>query len=305
MNFMRRPLAHYLVLTGIFFTLVLALPAQKSVMADYNLNSDQYHILLLFYVLPFIGIWFAAFLAYTKLRQYSNSIKGSTEAEGYSSLAKGCGWLAYSLPITAIIGLLLHTIANSDQSFKPTAIILSNYLNLLMPLIGFTILGISARRLTKLTKTKMSNNIATKITVLFILLGLIYAYFSFKGIALDSIMSTQNAYFLPIWIIIFSLTIPYLYTWYIGLLAALEIVGYSQNTRGLLYRQAMKYLGYGIATVIGSSIAVQFLNSVTANDAPSSLNYAFATAYLIELFIAVGYILIAIGASKLKRIEEV
>lgn len=305
MNLMRNPMAHYLALTGIFFVLVLAMPAQQNILEAYNITGNQYHIYLFLYVVPFIGIWYAAFLAYKRLKLYSESINGSVEAKGYQILARGCGWLAYSLPISAIAGLIMTTIGSSNQNFKPAAVILTNYINLLLPLIGFIILGYSARRLSKLTKTKIDTKVGVKIATAFIILGLSYGYFSFQGIDMDSLASTQNAYFLPIWIIILSLTIPYLYCWFIGLFAAFEILIYARNSNGLLYRQALSYVGYGIATVIASSIIAQFLGSLPISSGEMSVNYAFATAYFIELVIAVGYVLIAIGSNKLKRIEEV
>lgn len=302
---MRNPITHYIALTAIFFVLVLVLPAQQTVLDSYNLSNSQYHILILLYVLPFIGIWYAAFLAFTRLNRYAKSIEGSVEAAGYKTLALGCGWLAYSLPITAIISLLLFTVENSSQVLKPTAVILSNYMNLIVPLIGFILLGYSARRLSQLSKTRMDSKLANKIGAVFIVLGLVYGYFTISAINLDSITSTQNVYFLPIWVVVISLIVPYLYSWFVGLLAAFEMIFYAKNSKGLLYRQALSYVGYGIATVIVSSIFVQFLESISATSNTSSINYIFATAYFSEIILAAGYILIAIGSNKLKRIEEV
>lgn len=305
MNLMRNPMAHYIALTTIFFTLVLALPAQQNILNTYNLSKDQYQILIFLYVLPFIGIWYAAFLGFTRLNQYAKSIQGSVEAAGFKTLALGCGWLAYSLPTTATISLLLFTIENSGQAYKPVAVILSNYMNLIVPLIGFIILGYSARCLGKLHKTKMDSKVANKIGAAFIVLGLVYGYFTISGISLDSITSANNVYFIPIWAIVVSLIIPYLYSWFVGLIAAFEMFFYAKNSKGLIYRKALSYVGFGIATVIVSSIFVQFLESVSASNTKLSINYLFATAYFIEIILASGFVLIAIGSNKLKRIEEV
>jgi uncharacterized membrane protein YwzB len=174
-----------------------------------------------------------------------------------------------------------------------------------MPLIGFTILGYSTRRLSKLAKTKIDSKVTNIIGATFILLGLIYGYFILRGINLDSIISAENVYFLPIWIIVLSIIIPYLYSWFVGLLAAFEMILFAKHSKGLLYRQALSYVGYGIATVIISSIFVQFLDSVFTLTGDLSINYVFVTAYLAEIILASGFVLIAIGSNKLKRIEEV
>jgi succinate dehydrogenase hydrophobic anchor subunit len=305
MNFMRNPMAHYLALTGIFLTLILALPASQSILNTYDLTNTKYYILLFLYVMPFLGIWYAAFYAYTKLRQYAKSIEGSVEADGYRTLAKGCGWLAYGLPFTATAGLSLYTLGQTNPDFKPASIILTNYLNLIMLMIGFTIIAVSVRQLIRLTKTKIDSMVASKISALFLILGLVYGYVSLKEISLDSITSTQNEFFLPIWVIVISLIIPYLYIWFVGLLATFEMITYARNSKGLLYRQALSYVGYGITIVIAISITAQFLDSLAKSKGEMSINLAFASAFLIQLILAAGYILISIGANKLKRIEEV
>jgi hypothetical protein len=51
----------YIVVTVLFFILVLALPANKVVMSEYSISPVEYHVLLFSVELPLAAIWFAAF----------------------------------------------------------------------------------------------------------------------------------------------------------------------------------------------------------------------------------------------------
>ncbi|MDL2342148.1 MAG: hypothetical protein QFB87_03670 [Patescibacteria group bacterium] len=305
MNLWRNSISHYFLLTGLYFLLVFALPANKVAMATYHLSALQYHILLFVVVLPILGIWFAAFYGFEKLKSYAQAIQKTAEGEDYKQLATGCGWLAYALPIPALVSIILNTIANSHPRFHPTAVIISNYINLIMPLIAFSLLSNSARSLTQHANVRLSMAKAKSIIVAFATLGVVYCYFIFRNFDLISISTSDNAYFLPVWLAVISIVIPYLYSWFVGLLAAYEIVLFAQASKGIIYRHSLQRLGYGIAAVIVSSITLQYLSSIIPKTGSLSLNYIVAWIYVIQIISAIGYTLIAIGAARLKRIEEV
>lgn len=305
MPILRKPLTHYLMFTGLYFLLAIFMPPVNETMVAYHLNPLQYHVLLFVVILPIIPIWFAAFYGYDKLRAYADSIKKTAEGEDFAQLAAGAGWLAYSLPIPAIISIILKTSANYHAGFHPAAIIISNYLNLLLPLIAFSILSNSARALTTHANMRIAIGQAKGMIIAFVTLGVLFCYFTFRHFNLISLNSVDNAYYLPVWLAVMSIIIPYLYAWFIGLLAAYEITLFAKQTRGLIYRQALSYLGYGVAAVIISSIALQYLLSLAPKNSSLSLNYLLAGVYIIQIIAALGYSLIAFGATRLKKIEEV
>lgn len=103
----------------------------------------------------------------------------------------------------------------------------------------------------------------------------------------------------------FTIIVPYLYAWFMGLMSCYEIIMYSQRIKGLLYKRALNRLAGGIGAVIGSSIFIQFINVVYAYKTNSSLGPLLILIYLLLVVEAIGYILIANGAKNLKRIEEI
>jgi hypothetical protein len=133
----------------------------------------------------------------------------------------------------------------------------------------------------------------------------LYCYLTFRQFNPGSLGSTHNPYFLPIWLLLLTVIIPYLYAWFVGLLAAYEITSYSQQVRGVLYKQALHLLVGGLVAVIAGSILLQYISSVDPSPGHLVLDYRLLLVVLFRIVIGIGFVLIAAGANRLKRIEEV
>jgi hypothetical protein len=135
--------------------------------------------------------------------------------------------------------------------------------------------------------------------------GVLYCYLIFRQLGSISFGSTADPYYLPLWLMVTTVTIPYLYAWFIGLLAAYEISAYSRHIRGLLYKQSLWLLAIGLVVVIGSSVTLQYINSVGPRAGYLLLNYHLLFLSCCRIIGSCGYALIALGAIRLKKIEEV
>lgn len=295
----------YSVLALIYLLLVFLLPANSRALHDYHLSALEYRILLFSVGIPSLVVWFVAFFGYSKLQEYAHSIKKTPEADAFESLARGCVWLAWSLPIPAIVGLLTGAIANVWPSFYPGATIIVNYTYLIFPLVGFSIIGTASRELLNRTKIQVSAANARGIMLLFVIGGALYCYLTFRRFDPSSLGGTDNPYYMPIWLMLLTVIIPYLYAWFIGLLATYEITRYSKQVRGVLYRQAMQLLVAGLVAVIAGSIALQYISSVQPPTGHLTLNYRLLLIITFRIVTGIGFALLAVGAQRLKKIEEV
>ncbi len=298
-------LTRFVAMASLYVLLIFLLPPSHSSLHDYHLTALQYRIVLLSLTLPTLVVWFAAFLGYYKLRQYAILIRETPEGPAFHKLATGCLWLALSLPLTAITGLLLSAAANHWNGFQSTSIITGNYLHLILPLIAFSIIGSASRELVNSNKLKFSFGTTRIIMVLFLAAGVVYCYLTFRQFSLTSLHASDNPYFLPLWLMVVTIIIPYLYVWFIGLLAAYEIMLYSKHIHGLLYRRSLKLMVAGLIAVITSSIALQYLNSVQPRVGHLILDYRLLINTLFSVVGGIGFVLLAMGAARLKRIEEV
>lgn len=298
-------MTYCVLLSALFLLLVLGLPANTTAMRDYQLSSAQYHILLLIVVIPIVASWFAAFYGYTRIRQYAQSLKKSSDSGAFHHLADGNAWIAWGLPVPAILTITLNTLADAHPNLKPTAIIITNYINLLIPLVAFTLISAGSRDLASRASIRVSLASSRSIMVVFASLGVLFCYLTFRNFDLTTVSSSHNPYFLPIWLVVASITIPYLYAWLAGLLAAYEIAALGKQAKGLLYSKALRLFALGLIAVIASSIALQYVNSGISRTGHLSLNSRLLTTYLIRVVAVVGYLLMADGARSLRKIEEV
>jgi hypothetical protein len=300
-----RALQHYTLLVIFYTVLVFLLPPNASTISTYHLSAASYRVAVFAVALPSLAVWLAAFIGYAKLRQYAYSIRKTPEGIYFDQLAEGCTWLAWSLPASTIIPSLLSALADSHPGFHASAIITSNYVSLLLPLIAFSVIANASRGLLSSVKVKLSLANARLIILVFLLLGVLYCFFTFRRFNLTSISDSSNPYFLPIWLMVITVTVPYLYAWFMGMLAAYEITLFSKHVRGVLYKRALVFLVCGLLAVILSSIALQYTSSVEPRVGHLVFNYKLALTSLFRVIGGGGFILLALGASRLKKIEEV
>ncbi len=295
----------YIVLASIYLSLVFFLPANKIAQHNYHLSSVNYHVLLFAVIVPLVGIWFGAFYSYARLRQYSDEITDTSEGHDFNKFSVGFTWLAWGSIITGLTSLILKSIANAHPSFLATSIIISNYLILLVPLVAYSYISNGARGLNIKARMTITGQGARILVLFFIIIGVAYCYITFRYLNLHSVGSDNNPYYLPAWLMILTIIIPFLYTWFIGLLSAYEIYLYSKNVQGILYQRAMRLLSGGVTSVIASSIVVQFLRSAVPRTEHLSLNRVLIIVNIAHIFMALGFALISLGARQLRKIEEV
>lgn len=293
------------LLALIFVVLILTLPYDDTTVRSYHLSVLEYRVVELMINLPVIAVWFFAFWGYGKLKQYATYIKKTKEGPHFDKLAQGAAWLAWSLPITALVGRVLSSIDASHQSFRSAQIIIYNYVELILPFVGLLIIGSAARGINgnrridlKLTSTRI-------IMALFVAAGVLYCYLILKAFNLSSLASQHNPYYLPAWLMVVSVIIPYLYAWFIGLLAAYQITVYASSISGVLYKRALLAVTAGLTSIIFSFVVVQYLSSIWPNTGHLVFNYRLVIVTLFRIVGGVGYVAMAIGANRLKKIEEV
>lgn len=301
----RRTWLSFVVVSVVYLALIIVLPADKAALRSYGLTPFEYHITGFAVGLATLVVWFIAFFGYVQLHNYARAIRKSAEGQDFMLLARGGAWLAWSLPVIAITLLLLNGIANWWADFRPAATILGNYSNLLFPLIAFSIIGSASRGLLNKADLRISLTGVRTIMALFVGGGVFFCYLTFRHFDLTGLQSTDNPYHMPIWLVVTTLIIPYLYAWFVGLLAAYEIMLVSKHIRGLLYRQALRLLVGGLVAVIASSIALQYMSGIEPTSHYIALDYKLVLALVFRAIGGVGFLLIALGSMRLKKIEEV
>ncbi len=293
-------LRSFIVLLIVGATLALVLPPSHETLQALHINATQYRVAIFTLILPYAVIWFSAFYAFSRLRQYAMLVRKTPEGEGFRDIARGVGVLAWGLALPTILSMLMGAVAQHLPGFKPVQTIINNYLAVLVPLVGFSIIGRGTRKLNDLVGARPGQRTIRLVIAIFLAVAALFIH---------SVLHNQNAhdnpYYLDIYLLLLTLIVPYLYTWAIGLLSGLEAALYAKYIKGVLYRRAMTALGGGMAIVIVASVATQYLTASFASKATTSLGFLLALLYMLLAIQAVGYVFIAIGAKQLKKMEEV
>lgn len=116
---------------------------------------------------------------------------------------------------------------------------------------------------------------------------------------------SEPTYYLPNWLIILTLAVPYVYVWCVGINAVRNLNIYKNRVKGLVYKRAIDYLAKGIAVIIVLSIFIQLIAVLSAQLNRLNLTPLLAVIYLLLVLYALGYGLVSRGAKRLKQIEEV
>lgn len=298
-------MVYYGFLAVLYLFLGALLPASKATQQIYHLSGAEYHLLLFSVQLPLVLFWLPAFFGYIKLNEYASLIKKSPEGPPYQALARGLQWLAWGLAVPSIISLILNTIANSHPGFHAVSLIVGGYISLLFPLIAFNIISNGSHALAQRTKAIVQVNGAKSLLFIFAILGTIFCFATFRHIDLSHAGNSLNPYYLPTWLVVVSLVVPYLYAWFVGLLAAYQMLLLSRHTQGSLYRQAFQYMAAGLTLVIISLGVVECFRSVVPRSGHLSISAILIATYIFELISTGGFILISYGVTRLKKLEEV
>jgi hypothetical protein len=290
----------YGLLLLIAVVLVLVLPPPHGLLYELQITQTEFRLAISSLILPFAIIWFSAFYAYNSLRLYATQIQSTKEGNAFKNIANGTGILAWGLAITTILAILFNAITDAFPGFTQALQIINNYISILVPLIGFSFMVNGTHTLNVIAKLRPSLADTRIIIFVFLIIGVFFTH-----LIMDNIIHRQNPYYLSHFLLMLTFVIPYLYAWFIGLLSANEIRLYGQAIKGIIYKKALIQLASGLAIVIISSIATQFISSVFLTSHSLPIGLAFLLTYPVLIIEAVGYGLVAYGALCLKRIEEV
>ena len=294
----------FVLLTATYVVLGMVLPSDPAVLAKYDISQLQARLLNLTIVIPIVIIWLTALYGFIRFRSYGALVHDSKEGAALNYLSTGLMILAFSLPVTSILSSLLSYLALNHTELLPSTTIVRNYTSLLFSLGAFILISKGARGLTGTIKKRPAHILSNERMVQFIIiLSSIFTWLLItKPLRGDS---TINYYYLPEWLLIFTIAIPYLYAWYKGIIASYNLRQYTKGVNGTVYKQAFGDLAKGIAVVVFVSVFIQVITTLSAQLNRLNLTPLLLLIYLLVILYAIGFGVVARGAKKLKKIEEV
>lgn len=293
----------FMGLVLIYLSLAFFLPIDPAAVERYGLTMTQLRWVGLAVAAPLVVIWLIAYYGYDKLWQYSRLLGSTPEGAPITTLTRGLMVLVLSLPVTTIASSLLRYLGRQYPDWLTAMTVVTNYLKLLLPLVAFILISIGVRSLTEIGRQSPTRNAVHLITILCAALAAVYTYCVVYFVF--TIPGVNTPYYMPLSLVLPTLVVPYLYMWFIGITAAYELYLYNSTLKGKLYRRSWSMVSAGIAGVLLSMILIQFLVTLTNEFNKLSIVNTLLVVYGLLLVMAAGYALVAYGAKRLQRIEEV
>ncbi|MBA2279475.1 hypothetical protein H0V99_03505 [Candidatus Saccharibacteria bacterium] len=284
-----------------YISLALLLPSDPSVLEKYQITQSQAKMLSLTIVIPFSIIYFSALYGYLRFRLYADSVRRTKEGKHLKELANGLMVLAFYLPIGSIVGSLINYLKFKQPDIVPLTTIFRNYLTLLFAAVALYWIAKGADGLFGTLKNRKINIPATLLLLGPIVLACIYTWL----LTTQDSGGIKSAYYLPDWLKVATLAIPYVFVWCIGLKAALHLYIYKDSVKGIVYKRAFDNLAKGIGVIIIISVFVQMITTMNEQLNRLNLTPLLGIVYFLVALYALGYGLVARGSIKLKLIEEV
>lgn len=298
------PVYLFLLLSVIYILLVMLLPTDPETLKRYAISQSEARLLNLSVIVPLVGIWYLALNGFRHLLEYAHVIRKSNEGWAFTLLSTGLMVLAFGLPINSILSTLFNYISTHNPDFTPSATILKNYIALGISLTAFLLL---ARGATQLVVSYKRADAFKPVLPLFMapVMVVLTSLYTWLVVAGPERNVNNSGYYLPNWLIIFTLVIPYVAAWVGGILTLYFINIYKNGVQGAIYKQAFSELANGIGIVTLISVLIQFLTSISGQINRLRLTPILFIIYLLLILYAVGFWYIARGSKKLQKIEEV
>lgn len=300
-----------IVLILAYLSITFATDPDPARLTQYKLDSTQLRLILLTVAIPASAIWFAAFYGLVNVSKYAEKIKGTPDGKGFQQIARGLIVLGVGLPLTSVVNSLLNYGISKHEITQATATIITTHLTFIFPLIGFVFLFIGSHHLlTILKKAKKAVMLPEHLMGLGFVLAFISVLYTLATFTnplreVSTVHGVRATYAMPDWLILTTIVLPYIFIWGCGLYASLQLRAYQQSVGGKVYKRSLSKLNTGLVAVIVTSIMLQFLTAASSRFAGWGIESILGLVYVLLAIIAVGYVLIALGAKGLAKLEEV
>jgi hypothetical protein len=251
-------------------------------------------------ILPILIIWLVALRGAITFKYYARLIGQSPEGAGLNNIANGLLCTLIYLIASSLTGSLMPFFVGSH--WLESAVAIRNHLPVIITFIAFLLLYTGSHQLRNIAGVATWNRATTLILILF---AVVSAGFTLAFVTSPVIYDSRGvpSTVTPKSILLFTLILPYLASWFMGILATLNIARYARGVKGIIYRQALRDLIRGILAIIFFGMLLQFLTVLSRFLSNLGLGQLLLLVYVILGSYALGFWFVREGAKKLTRIE--
>ena len=281
-------------------------PAPNTLMR-YHITLTQLKFLRISVMLPMLVIWFAILYATLKVWHYSKTIQESLDGHGFALLARGFFIFLVASVASSFLSLIIQLNSNPVATMNASTLrIFNTYLNIILNFIGYLFIFLGSGKFITLTKTELMRKKNNRYGYAIVALAAaIYAILLFNN-PLRTVSPnplSPPTYGVSDPLIVTTIMLPTIVTWLFGVLAISNLMIFRQNTKGIIYKKALKNFYIGFILVVSLVIVLSFLTQFSAFWASTGIKEILVLVYVILGIIIFGYLYIASGSYQLEQIE--
>ncbi len=291
--------------------LIFITPISPDALDKYNLTLTQAKALSTLIAVPLIAIWTVAFYGSSVFDSYATLIKRDKDGAAFKSIVTGLIILVVGSATVIVVGSLLNYFSSQNLQIVKVQVVAGNYLTMAVVVSSIYFMYKGTKRLRAMVKAKQKKemNIPVIFTIGYMAFAVLYTYMFLHNLpaATNIPLTTTShaAYYTPTVILIPTLLVPYIISWYLGAVAIYQLWFYTQNIGGKIYASALRYLSYGLTAVIIGSIVMQVVTVFSGQVQSLSTTAILILIYGLLIIISAGYIPVAMGAKRLAAIEKI
>jgi hypothetical protein len=297
----------YAPVAALYLLLSYFYPTDPVTIARRHFSMGEARTMALILALTLICIWVLAFYASWMLKKYSQSIKDYKDGRAFYLLATGMQVLAIYLPIRSVSKIALNAFARSHPSTVDATNLIITYINVLLPLIAYIYLSRGGYKLYDFIGGKVPFKHSHILVVILCAIGVTYcaAVFTPSNILTPSDWLITVDYGISFPLRLFTIVLPFLYMWGMALIATYQIYYYQTKGKGIFYRRSLRLLSFGLALEVVTSIAIQYLNAISANVESFPTAAMFLLISIVATLSAMAFIMMVRGVKKLRLLENI
>jgi hypothetical protein len=296
----------FAALSIIYLLEVLLIPPDAAALTKFRLSVAEIKLLGLTIALPVIIIWTIGAYVYTKFCAYVHGISKDKDGKAFTQIKYGLLSLFLWLPVSSIFSNLSTYLYRTHTSWTIPLVIINNYVNLLVVLVGFAFVYRGSKDLTRLRETEQSSFWKYAVLLPLIVLGGLFIFLSLNNEVRQypSADVPVAAYYLPDWLLVATIIIPYLLVFYYGFFSVVELYIFRKKVRGIIYKDALDNFAKGLLCIVTSIIFIRYLAALTTVFNSAALKIILLVIYCLLAVLLLGYVLLAKSVKKLEAIEK-
>lgn len=290
-----------LLLWGIYCGITLLTPQDPATADKFHLSTTTLNLLIVSVSLPYLICWLFGMSGWLYLHDFTKKRPKGAERDGFTKITYGLLALVASLIVPTLIRAIYMYISHDSTSAGWN--IFNNYMGIFFPLLGFLLMFMGSTQIASQITPRVSR--VAKFTTVFFPVALFSVFYLImiftnptRQFSMDS--SVQPTYFLPDSMIIGTIILPVIATWFLGLLLVLNLEHYSHYSK-TINRPGLVTFFNGIIIIVAITILTQVLASLgDSRFANLNLGVLLAIIYVFLGILTLGYGLIARGAKRLQ-----